>query len=90
MKDKYTPHPRTYLAVAVDGFPNWFQSFGPNSGGGSGSLTATIEAQIGYAVKATAKLQRERLKSLDVKKEAVDDFDEYLEVRLTHTRVGSV
>ncbi|KAI5825444.1 FAD/NAD(P)-binding domain-containing protein [Schizophyllum commune Tattone D] len=79
LKDKYTPHPRTYLAVAVDGFPNWFQSFGPNSGGGSGSLTATIEAQIGYAVKATAKLQRERLKSLDVKKEAVDDFDEYLE-----------
>ncbi|KAL1738546.1 hypothetical protein HDZ31DRAFT_69882, partial [Schizophyllum fasciatum] len=85
LKDKYTPHPRTYLAVAVDGFPNWFQSFGPNSGGGSGSLTATIEAQIRYAVQATSKLQRERLKSLEVKKEAVDDFDEYLEVLFPKT-----
>lgn len=34
-----------------------------------------------YAVAATLKLQRERLKSMEVKKEAVDDFDEYLEVR---------
>lgn len=34
-----------------------------------------------YAVAATLKLQRERLKSMEVQKEAVDDFDEYLEVR---------
>lgn len=39
-----------------------------------------IEKQVEYAVTATLKLQRERLKSMEVKKEAVDDFDEYLEV----------
>lgn len=33
-----------------------------------------------YAVEATLKLQRERLRSIEVKKEAVDDFDAYLEV----------
>ncbi|TRM61604.1 hypothetical protein BD626DRAFT_501587 [Schizophyllum amplum] len=79
LKDKYTPHPKTYLSIAVDGFPNWFQSFGPNSAMGSGSLLAVIEKQVEYAVKATAKLQRERLKSMAVKKEAAEDFDEYLE-----------
>lgn len=85
LKDKYTPHPKTYLSIAVDGFPNWFQSFGPNSAVGSGSLLAVIEKQIEYAVKATAKLQRERLKSMEVKKEAVEDFDEYLEAFFPNT-----
>jgi cephalosporin-C deacetylase-like acetyl esterase len=41
-----------------------------------------MERQVDYAVKATLKLQRERLKSIEVKAEAVEDFDEYLEVRL--------
>lgn len=67
--------------MAVDGFPNMFMSFGPNSGVGSGSLLALIEYQVMYAVQATAKLQRERLKSIEVKSEALRDFDQYLEVR---------
>jgi hypothetical protein len=40
-----------------------------------------LERQIEYAIKATLKLQRERLKSIEVKKEAARDYDEYLEVR---------
>lgn len=80
LRDKYTPHPRTYLSVAIDGFPNWFQSLGPNSAVGAGSLLLVLERQIDYAVAATLKMQRERLKSMEVKREAVDDFDEYLEV----------
>ena len=36
--------------------------------------------QIDYAIEAVKKLQREHLKSIEVKKEAVADFDEYLEV----------
>ncbi len=33
-----------------------------------------------YSVMATMKLQRERLKSIEVKPEAVEDFDNVLEV----------
>lgn len=55
-------------------------SLGPNSGVGSGSLLVLIERQIDYAIEATKKLQRERLKSIEVKQEAVKDFDAYLEV----------
>ncbi|KAG7099932.1 hypothetical protein E1B28_001725 [Marasmius oreades] len=79
LRDKWEPHPRTYLTVAVDGFPNWFQALGPNSGVGAGSLLILLEREVDYAVEATLKLQRERLKSIDVKKEAVDDFDAYIE-----------
>jgi len=39
-----------------------------------------MEREIDYITKVISKLQRERIKSVEVKKEAVDDFDEYLEV----------
>jgi cation diffusion facilitator CzcD-associated flavoprotein CzcO len=81
LNDHYTPHPRTYLAVAVDGFPNMFQALGPNSGVGAGNLLLVMERQVDYAVAATLKLQRERLKSIEVRREAVDEFEKYIDVR---------
>ncbi|KAJ3871890.1 FAD/NAD-binding domain-containing protein [Lentinula edodes] len=81
LNKQFEPHPRTYLGIAVDGFPNWFSALGPNTGVGAGSLLIIIERQVDYAVAATLKLQRERLKSIEVKKKAVDDFDAYLEVQ---------
>lgn len=47
---------------------------------GSGSLLALIEYQVDYAVRVARKLQREGLKSITVKKAAVEDYDEYIEV----------
>ncbi|TBU26572.1 FAD/NAD(P)-binding domain-containing protein [Dichomitus squalens] len=79
LNERWKPHPVSYLSVAVDGFPNFFMSFGPNSGVGSGSLLALMEFEIMYAVQATAKLQRERLKSIEVKPEALRDFDQYID-----------
>jgi|SRR5882762_2231793 len=84
LQDVYTPQPKTYLSVCVPGFPNWFQALGPNSSVGSGSLLVVIERQVEYAIKATSKLQRERLRSIEVKKEATKDFDDYVEVRSLH------
>lgn len=81
LNDHYTPHPKTYLAVAVEGFPNMFQALGPNSGAGAGNLLLIMERQVDYAVAATLKLQRERLKSIEVKREAVDEFEKYIDVR---------
>ncbi|KAI0761050.1 hypothetical protein BD413DRAFT_617293 [Trametes elegans] len=85
LNDKWSPHPVSYLSIAVDGFPNMFMSFGPNSGVGSGSLLALFEYQIGYAVQAVAKMQRERLKSMEVKARAVRDFDQYIDAYFPKT-----
>ena len=81
MNDHNIPHPRTYLSIAVDGFPNMFQALGPNSGVGAGNLLLVMERQVDYAVAATLKLQRERLKSIEVKPEAVEDYEKYIDVR---------
>ncbi|KAG6820664.1 hypothetical protein H0H93_013515 [Arthromyces matolae] len=79
LSTKYDPYPQTYLSVATDGFPNWFQCLGPNAAVGAGSLLLVMEKQVDYIVAATLKLQRERLKSIEVKAEAVADYDAYLE-----------
>ena len=79
MAETRYPQPKTYLSIANRGFPNWFEILGPNSGVGSGSLLIIIERSIEYAVKVVKKLQKERYKSIEVKQEAVDDFDQYVD-----------
>lgn len=58
-----------------------FQALGPHAGVGAGNLLFVMERQVDYAVAATLKLQRERLKSIEVKREAVDEFEAYMDVR---------
>ncbi|KAI0087271.1 flavin-binding monooxygenase [Irpex rosettiformis] len=79
LNQKWTPHPRTYVAACTDGFPNLFFAFGPNANVGTTSILGMIEHHVMYSVMATMKLQRERLKSIEVKPEAVDDFDDVME-----------
>ncbi|KAI0291505.1 hypothetical protein B0F90DRAFT_1671498 [Multifurca ochricompacta] len=55
-----------YLFIAMDGFPNLFVGGGPNLG-------------VEYVVSASLKLQCERLKSIEVKRVAVDDWRAYME-----------
>lgn len=80
LNERFKPHPETYISLCVDGFPNWFMSMGPNSVFGSGSMLIVMEKQVEYAVEVAKKMQREHIKSIEPKKEAVRDFDEYLEV----------
>ncbi|KAI0311859.1 FAD/NAD-P-binding domain-containing protein [Amylostereum chailletii] len=78
LNDRWTPYAEAYISMAVDGFPNLFFAYGPNSGVNSGSIIVIIEKQVDYAIAATLKLQRERLKSMEVKKEATRDWVEHM------------
>ncbi|KAH9888553.1 FAD/NAD-P-binding domain-containing protein [Cubamyces lactineus] len=79
LNKRWSPHPETYLSLAVDGFPNFFNLIGPNSGIGTGSLLAIMEAQVMYIARAIGKMQRERIRSMEPKPEAIRAFDAYLE-----------
>ncbi|KLO16411.1 FAD/NAD-binding domain-containing protein [Schizopora paradoxa] len=79
LKQRFTPHPETYLGLCTNGFPNLFFCLGPNSAVGSGSLLVILERQVAYAVQVVKKMQRERLKSVEVGDEALNDFEEYLQ-----------
>jgi len=77
LQEKFTPYPEIYLAVATDGFPNFFMMLGPNSAIGSGSLTMMIETEGDYIIKCIRKLQKEDYASMMPKRERVADFSEY-------------
>ncbi|KAM5545277.1 hypothetical protein V8D89_001388 [Ganoderma adspersum] len=79
LNERWKPYPSSYLSVCVDGFPNMFMSLGPNSFIGAGMLIPIIEYAIMYAVQATAKLQRDRFRSMEIKARAVRDFDRYID-----------
>ena len=80
LQDRWSPDPESYLSVCVDGFPNYFFSCGPNAAVGTGSLLMVIEKQIDYIIMVAQKLQREHLKSIEVKPKAVRDFAKYVDV----------
>ena len=80
LQDRWNPHPEAYLAMNVDGFPNLFFIVGPNLWTTMTSIFPCIEAQVDYVVAAALKMQRERLKSMEVQKQAVMDFNEYAQV----------
>lgn len=104
LQDKWKEFPVNYLSIGTDGFPNWyvgilsifqldylfdrFYALGPNSGVGSGSLLILIEKEVDYLLKIVSKLQREQLKSIEVKKEAVEEFDEYSRVKTSFVKFG--
>ncbi|KAH8714753.1 hypothetical protein BGZ61DRAFT_574819 [Ilyonectria robusta] len=79
LEQKWTPHPETYLSVAVDGFPNFLFIGGPNSSLGSGSLLSVYEGQGDYAVKMIRKLQKEDYSTFEVRPERVADFSHYID-----------
>ncbi|KAI0315332.1 FAD/NAD-binding domain-containing protein [Amylostereum chailletii] len=83
LEDRWQPHPEAYLSVAIDGFPNMFFAYGPNSGVNSGTLLILLEKQVEYAVQVTLKLQRERLGSIEVKKEVMRNWSEYMKTVFT-------
>jgi hypothetical protein len=78
LKEKFDPYPQTYLAVAVDNFPNFFMVLGPNAGAGAGSLTVLLESQGDYVIKCIRKLQKEDYVTMAPKRQLVEDFSEYV------------
>ncbi|KAI0337346.1 FAD/NAD-binding domain-containing protein [Trametopsis cervina] len=79
LQDAWADIPRTYMGLCQDKFPNWFQLIGPNAAFATGSMVMVIERQAQWVTKCVSKMQRQRLKSMVVRKEAVDDFQAYLD-----------
>lgn len=77
MNEKWAKRAVAYNSFAVDDFPNFFLTAGPNIALANGSLILMFEKIIEYAAKSIKKMQREGIKAMVIKKEAVDDWKEY-------------
>ncbi|GLB41651.1 putative pyridine nucleotide-disulphide oxidoreductase [Lyophyllum shimeji] len=74
MKQEWAKEAKSYLGMAVAGFPNYFLVIGPNSPIGNGPVLVFMEAQIDYILKLANRWQTENIRSFAPKREAVEDF----------------
>lgn len=85
LESRWSQHPDSYLALAVDGFPNFLMLFGPNTTIGFGSLNRILEAQVDYVVSVIRKLQKEDYASMEPKPERVEDFVQFVDAYFKDT-----
>lgn len=81
LEEDWTSGPNMYLGLSAPRFPNFYTIVGPGATWSSGTLLPSIETSVEYAVKCMRKMQKEQIRSMDVKQEALDDiythFDEF-------------
>ena len=85
LAEQWAPVPRAYLGMSVPGFPNMFLLYGPNTNGGTGSVIYTIEAGMAHVVAALAELERADARSIEVRRQAAEQFDRELRAALNGT-----
>ncbi|KAE8363404.1 hypothetical protein BDV27DRAFT_146125 [Aspergillus caelatus] len=69
--------PRSYLGITDPGYPNYNIFLGPNSPIGNGPVLVGIEAQADYICRHITRIQQQGVRSIEVTKEAVNDFIEH-------------
>ncbi|CAJ0547023.1 Ff.00g016500.m01.CDS01 [Fusarium sp. VM40] len=77
LRERFQKRPETYLSVCTDGFPNFFQSMGPNSMPGAGSLLLVIEKTNLFIGKIIARMAYDNIVRIEPKRKMVQAFTNY-------------
>jgi len=77
--------PRAYLGLSVPDFPNLFLLYGPNTGGGAGSVIYMIEAGMRHVISALDTLEQADAGRIEIRQEVADSFDAELRTALVGT-----
>jgi len=76
---------RAYLGVATSGFPNFFMLYGPNTN--NGSILFMLECQVATVLRQLARLRDEGLAWVDVRRDAMDRYNEELQAEIARVDV---
>lgn len=79
LREKYSENPESYLGLATDGFPNFFQSLGPNSFQGAGNLLIMIEQIHTYLSQIISKMAYDNVGLVEPKRAQVENFTRFCE-----------
>ncbi|KAL8970514.1 MAG: hypothetical protein Q9183_001485 [Haloplaca sp. 2 TL-2023] len=77
--------PQAYLGLAMDGFPNLFIIFGPNTATGHSSVILASENMVEYSIKFIKKILHGDVSTIEVKKEAEVAWTKTVQDRLSQT-----
>ena len=84
LEDAWRDGSEAHRGTAVTGFPNLFFMVGPNTGQGHTSMVFMMESQYPY-VAAGVRQMLDSLRGLEVRPEAQDAWNRFLEQRLSRT-----
>ncbi len=73
---------QAHLGMTVAGFPNFFMLYGPNTNLAHNSVVYMIESQIHYVMACLARLCRDEIRTIEVKKDIQDRYNAQLQRRL--------
>ncbi|KAF4964680.1 hypothetical protein FSARC_7387 [Fusarium sarcochroum] len=79
LRERYLQRSETYLGLATDNFPNFFQSLGPNAFQGAGNLLIIIEAIHHYVGQIIEKMAYGNVGIVEQKPESVQVFTNHCE-----------
>lgn len=74
-----------FRGITLQGFPNLFMLYGPNTNLGSNSIIVMLEAQMRYVVQAVEALRSQRLAWVDVRRDVEREFNEWVDERSKRT-----
>ncbi|KAI2893055.1 hypothetical protein CBS76997_1774 [Aspergillus niger] len=89
LRDRYANRPETYLGLCTDGFPNFFQSLGPNSFQGAGNLLIMIERTHAYVAQILSRMAYGNVGQVEPKRRQVLNFTNYAEKYFERTVYSS-
>ena len=85
LNDVWAAGAEAHRGVAVAGFPNFFMLYGPNTNLGHNSIIFMIECQANYIAQCVQALQNGKLRYIDVRKEAMAEFNAALQKDMQKT-----
>lgn len=74
LKDRWAEGPRTYLGMAISGFPNMFLITGPGSPSVLSNMVTSIELHVDWIAKCIAYLKQNEHKAIEAEHQAEEKW----------------
>jgi cyclohexanone monooxygenase len=73
LNDAWAEGAQAYLGIMTAGFPNLFMMYGPNTN--NGSILFMLETQADFIIDQLELLDRDGLRSIDIRRDVMDGFN---------------
>lgn len=85
LREEWEGGARAYLGMTVNGFPNLFMLYGPNTNLGHNSIILMLECQYEYVLQALRARDAQAAVALDVRADVMEQYNDQLQRELAQT-----
>lgn len=82
LKDTWKDGAEAYLGLTVNGFPNFFMLYGPNTNLGHNSIVYMIESQVNYILDALRTTLKNNLLFTNIRAEIQHEFNQNIQEKM--------